>query len=72
MATPSKRTVDARIKPLGLTIEHERGSGYFYFRDLVTGNQVGESVFVCYWHHLTLDQWEMQAAATRQLATQQN
>jgi len=55
--------INKAIKPLGLEIVHERGSGYSYFLDLYTGNQVGESVMVCYLHQLSLDRWVEEAVA---------
>jgi hypothetical protein len=53
--------INKAIKHLGLEIVHERGSGYSYFLDLYTGNQVGESVMVCYLHQLSLDRWVEEA-----------
>ncbi len=50
--------INRAIKHLDLEIVHERGSGYSYFCSLSNANhQVGDSVLVCYLHHLTLDQW---------------
>ena len=46
---------------MGLEIIHERGSGYSYFLDLVTGNQIGESVPVSYLHQLSLERWVEEA-----------
>jgi hypothetical protein len=57
----NKRTIDAAIKHLGIEIQHERGAGYFYFTSIETGSTVGESVMVCYYHQLTLDQWVKEA-----------
>jgi hypothetical protein len=53
----NKRIIDKAIKHLDLQIIHERGSGYFYFVSLKTDTTVGESVYVCYYDHLTLQQW---------------
>lgn len=53
--------INRAIKHLGLEIVHERGAGYSYFLDLYTGNQVGESVAVCYLHQLPLDRWVEEA-----------
>ena len=60
--------INSTIKKHGLQIAYTKGDGYFYFTDLVTGNQVGESVYVARMWHLTIDQWReaaAQAAATR-------
>jgi predicted RNA-binding Zn-ribbon protein involved in translation (DUF1610 family) len=57
----NKRTINAAIKHLGIEIQHERGAGYFYFTSIETGVTVGESVMVCYYNQLTLDQWVKEA-----------
>jgi len=49
--------INRAIKHLGLRIIHERGSGYSYFLDLETEDQVGESVPVCYLNQLSLEGW---------------
>jgi hypothetical protein len=41
---------------LGLTIHGKRGDGCFYFLDF-EGNQVGETVYVCYLKQLSLRRW---------------
>jgi hypothetical protein len=48
--------INRAIKHLGLEIVHNRGSGYSFFLD-AQGNQVGDSVMVCYLNQQTLDQW---------------
>lgn len=48
------KRINAAIAHLGLEIV--RGEGYQYFLDKA-GNQVGESVPVCYLNHLTLSAW---------------
>jgi hypothetical protein len=53
--------INKAIKHLGLKVIHERGSGYSYFLDLVTENQIGESVQVCYLHQLSLERWVQEA-----------
>ena len=53
--------INRAIKDLGLEIIHERGSGYGYFLDLVTRDQIGESVQVCYLNQLSLEQWVEEA-----------
>lgn len=47
--------INKAIAHLGLEII--RGEGYQYFLSLKTGDQIGESVYVCYLNHLTLKQW---------------
>lgn len=42
-----------------------KGEGYFYFLDLKTGDQVGESVMVAKLHHFSIQQWRDAAAAAR-------
>lgn len=49
--------INRAIKKYNLEIVHQRGSGYSYFLDLITGNQVGDSVPVCYLNQQTLDKW---------------
>lgn len=48
------KRINAAIAHLGLEII--RGEGYQYFLDK-DGNQVGESVSVCYLNHLKLSAW---------------
>lgn len=57
----TKAIINRAIKHLGLEIVHERGSGYSYFLNLETGDQIGESVLVCYLYQLTLDRWVEEA-----------
>ncbi len=52
-----------------LNLEIVRGRGYSYFLELNTGNQVGESVPVCYLNALTLDQWVEEAEQARKVET---
>lgn len=54
-------TINRAIKHLDLEII--RGNGYSYFLDLKTGDQVGESVPVCYLSHLPLERWIEEAQA---------
>jgi len=51
--------INRAIKHLNLEIV--RGRGYSYFLELGTGNQVGESVPVCYLNALTLERWVEEA-----------
>ena len=53
----NSRSINRAIKHLGIEIVYTRADGYFYFLDLETGFQVGESVYVCYLNQLTLEQW---------------
>lgn len=53
----TKNQINRAIKHLGLEIVGARGDGYFYFCDLESGAQVGESVMVCYLNQCTLQEW---------------
>ena len=57
--------INSTIKKHGLEVAYTKGAGYFYFLDLETGEQVGESVMVAKMHHLTIQQWRDAAAAAR-------
>lgn len=57
--------INSTIKKHGLEVAYTKGDGYFYFLDLKTGEQVGESVMVARMHHLTIQQWRDAAAAAR-------
>jgi hypothetical protein len=57
--------INSTIKKHGLEVAYTKGAGYFYFLDLKTGEQVGESVMVAKMHHLTIQQWRDAAAAAR-------
>lgn len=62
--------VNSTIKKHGLQIQytntvHRAGDGYFYFTDLKTGDQVGDSIMVARLHHLSIQQWRDAAAAAR-------
>jgi hypothetical protein len=61
--------INRAIKHLGLEIIHQRGSGYSYFLDTTTGDQIGESIQVCYLHHLTLEEWIQEATSARNPST---
>jgi hypothetical protein len=58
--------INKAIKHLDVEIIHERGSGYSYFLDIKTGNQVGDSVAVCYLNQLPLNRWVEEAEEARQ------
>ena len=49
------KDINKAIKHLGIQIN--RGSGYQYFTSLETGEQVGDSVYVCYLNHLSVEEW---------------
>ena len=53
----TKRIINAALRRAGLPLEiqHECGAGYSYFTK--DGVHVGESVMVCYLHHLTVEEW---------------
>ena len=59
--------INRAIRHLNLEIIHERGSGYSYFLDIATGDQIGESVSVCYLNALSLEQWVQEAEEARKL-----
>jgi hypothetical protein len=61
----STNKINKAIKHLGLEIVHQRGSGYSYFLDLKTGNQIGNSVPVCYLNQLPLTRWVEEAEEAR-------
>jgi hypothetical protein len=63
--TMTTAKINKAIKDLNLEIVHQRGSGYSYFLDLTTGNQIGESVVVCYLNQLTLPRWVEEAEYAR-------
>ena len=52
----TKAQINRAIRHTGLTIQGTRGDGYFYFLD-TEGNQVGDSVMVCYLRQLPLHRW---------------
>jgi hypothetical protein len=60
----TKKKINQAIKHLNLEIVGN-GDGYFYFLDLTTTYQIGESVIVCYLNHLTLDRWVEEATHAR-------
>jgi hypothetical protein len=57
--------INSTIKKHNLQVAYTKGAGYFYFLDLTTGEQVGESVMVAKMHHLTIQQWRDAAEAAR-------
>ena len=61
----NSKLVNKAIKKFGLELAYTRGDGYFYFLDLSTGNQVGESVYVNYLNRLTLEEWVNEAILAR-------
>jgi hypothetical protein len=58
--------INKAIKHLNLEIIHQRGSGYSYFLDLTSGDQIGDSVPVCYLNQLSLSRWVEEAEEVRQ------
>jgi hypothetical protein len=52
----TKSQINRAIKHTDLTIQGLRGDGYFYFIN-AEGNQVGESIMVCYLKQLPLHRW---------------
>lgn len=67
MSTLNKRTINRAIRHTGLQVQHKRGDGYFYFTSLASGDQVGDSVMVCYYQDLPLAAWirEAESALTK-------
>ena len=61
----TKVRINSTIKKHNLEVAYTKGQGYFYFLDLITGEQVGESVMVAKMHQLTIQQWRDAAAAAR-------
>ena len=59
--------INRAIRHLNLEIIHQRGSGYSYFLDTTTGDQIGVSVQVCYLSSLSLERWVQEAEAARKL-----
>ena len=58
----TRSQINKLIAPLGIEIQHERGSGYFYYTWLDSGDQLNaECTYVCYFHDMTLDEWEEDA-----------
>ena len=57
--------INSTIKKHNLELAYTKGDGYFYFVDLTTKQQVGESVMVAKMHHLTIQQWREAAEAAR-------
>jgi hypothetical protein len=53
----NKETINRTLRPLGLEIQHGRGSGYSYFTSRRFGHQIWESVAVCYLSSITLPEW---------------
>ena len=61
------KKINKAIKHLGLEIVYTKGDGVFYFLN-ENGDQVGESVCVCYLNQLTLEQWVAEAEFCKQQA----
>jgi hypothetical protein len=60
----TKNRINKAIRHLNLEIVGN-GDRYFYFCDLTTGAQIGESVLVCYLKHQTLQRWVEDAQEAR-------
>jgi hypothetical protein len=60
----TKKKINQAIKHLNLEIIGN-GDGYFYFVDLATSHQIGNSVLVCFLKQLTLDRWVQEATGAR-------
>jgi hypothetical protein len=59
----TKQRINRAIKHLNLEIQGNRRDGYFYFTDLTTGAQVGESIMVCYLNQQPLERWVQDATS---------
>lgn len=62
----NKRRINRAIKHLGLEIQGNQWDGYYYFLDLKTQDQIGDSVMVCYLNQQTLERWVADATAARE------
>ena len=57
MKTITSRAINAAIRAAGLGVEIiNNRDGYSYFLDR-DGNQVGESVYICYLKQQTISEW---------------
>ena len=57
MKTITSRTINAALRAAGLGVEIiNNRDGYSYFLDR-DGNQVGESVYICYLNQQTISEW---------------
>jgi hypothetical protein len=65
----TKAEINRLIRQFRLEIVGTRGDGYFYFLDLDTGDQIGDSIFVCYLSNMTLAQWISDAEYARKQHT---
>lgn len=52
----TKREINRAIRHTGLTIQGNRGAGYFYFTDEI-GDQIGDSVMIYALRHQPLHRW---------------
>jgi hypothetical protein len=60
----TKKRINKAIKHLNLEIIGN-GDAYFYFIDLTTEHQIGNSVLVAYLNQQTLDQWVKDATEAK-------
>lgn len=58
--------INKAIRHLRLEIAYTRGDGYFYFISSITGEQIGDSVYVCHLNHLDLEDWVRAAEDRRE------
>lgn len=65
------KRVNSTIKKYGVELIHNKNpDSYFYFLDLKTGDQVGESVMVAKLYHLSIQKWRDFAAEARASVTE--
>lgn len=53
----TKKQINNKIKHLDLEIQGKKGDGYFYFIDKKTGDQIGDSVYICYLNQASIYKW---------------
>ena len=54
----NKRSINAALKRAGLPVEIQNNrDGYSYFTSTLNGDQIGESVLVCYLNQQSIEGW---------------
>lgn len=61
----NKQTINRAIKHLSLEVQGNRTDGCFYFTDITTGEQIGDSVYICYLKQFSIQQWIDAASSAR-------
>lgn len=57
----TKKQINRAIQSTGLEIQSTKNDGYAYFTSLETGDQIGDSVMVCFLNQLTIPEWTQAA-----------